>query len=350
MNNGRLQKMSTPSYSEIEGKARAKNIPLYAHVDLTYRCNLTCTHCYMATDSLAKELSTGECKNMLEQLAELGTLYLALSGGEILVRRDFFEVAEHARKLGFVLRLFTNGALITAEIAQKIAALQPLVVEISVYGGIKHTHDAITGSPGSLERTMRGVKLLREKGLRILLKTPIMASTLGQVQSVEDIAGEVGALFRTDSVIMPKTDGSKGPLDLRIDDDDLNTVFSEINRDWRLHNPDCNATICNAGKSVMTISPYGDVFACLRIRNSAGNLRTRSLAKIWRDSEVLHGLREMTLSKLTTCSTCRDIEFCSPCPGLALLEHGDLHEPAQECCRQADARKRASEQGFLQLL
>ena len=82
----------TSSYIEIERMAAALNIPLYAHVELTYTCNFRCIHCYLHTNTDRKELSTKQIIQILDQLAEQGTLYLALTGGEILYRKDFYEI------------------------------------------------------------------------------------------------------------------------------------------------------------------------------------------------------------------------------------------------------------------
>ena len=106
------------------------------------------------------ELTTAECLHVVDQLADLGVFNLALSGGEILVRRDLFEIAEYARSKRFLLRLFTNGTLIKPANADRIAALHPFAVEISVYGADAATHDAITQCPGSFAATLRALHLL----------------------------------------------------------------------------------------------------------------------------------------------------------------------------------------------
>jgi MoaA/NifB/PqqE/SkfB family radical SAM enzyme len=111
----------------MQERAARKKIPFSCHFDLTYRCNLNCVHCYLVK----------------EDRPELGTLYLSFSGGEIFTREDFFEIAEYARKLHFALRLLTNGTLIDEESADRVAALNPDLVAISIYSATPEIHDEI---------------------------------------------------------------------------------------------------------------------------------------------------------------------------------------------------------------
>ncbi|MFQ5768905.1 MAG: radical SAM protein [bacterium] len=330
---------TTKSYGEIERKASAKNIPLYAHLELTYMCNLKCVHCYLAHSIQQEELSTDEMKHVIDQLAELGTLYLSLTGGEILCRNDFFEIAEYARAKNFALRLFTNATLITPDIARQIQKICPLFVEISLYGISPEVHDSITQVPGSHSRTIDAIHLLKEKGINLLIKTVVMRLNFAEVLAVKNFTNKMGAIFRADPVISPKLDGATEPLNLRIDDDELLGLFREINNDWKLNHPDPDSPLCNAGKSVLAINPNGEVFPCLRISNKAGAIKKQPLNHIWKSSEVMKKVRELTLTKLKSCVSCDDMMYCNPCPGLALLEHGELDTPAMESCRQAGIRK-----------
>src|SRR6266851_10317711 len=108
--------------SEMAAKALKLNIPLSAHLDLTYRCNERCIHCYLDHDDHG-EMTTAEIKGLLDQMAEAGVFYLTISGGEILMRRDFFEILEHARLRTFCIKLKTNGVMIRAKEAKRLRAL-----------------------------------------------------------------------------------------------------------------------------------------------------------------------------------------------------------------------------------
>ena len=96
---------------ELVGKALDLRVPLSAHLDITYRCNEQCEHCYLDHEDHG-EMSTAEIKNLLRQLADAQVFFLTLSGGEALMRRDCFEIIEYARSLMFNVKLKTNAVLI----------------------------------------------------------------------------------------------------------------------------------------------------------------------------------------------------------------------------------------------
>ena len=133
--------------AEMAAKALKLNIPLSVQLDLTYRCNERCVHCYLDHDDHG-EMTTAEIKNLLDQMADAGVFYLTVSGGEIMMRRDFFEILEHARLRTFCIKLKTNGILIRKKEAQRFRELGVESVQISIYSHRPQVHDAITKMPG----------------------------------------------------------------------------------------------------------------------------------------------------------------------------------------------------------
>ena len=107
---------------EMAGKALQRNIPLSVQLDLTYRCNERCIHCYLDHHDHG-EMTTAEIKDLLDQMADAGVFYLTLSGGEILMRKDFFDILEHARLRTFCIKLKTNGVLVRKQEADRIKSL-----------------------------------------------------------------------------------------------------------------------------------------------------------------------------------------------------------------------------------
>ena len=139
---------------EMSDKAQRLGIPLAVQLDLTYRCNERCVHCYLDHDDHG-EMNTSEIKELLEQMAEAGVFFLTLSGGEIMMRRDFFEIVEYARQLSFCVKLKTNAVMVRQREADRIQELALDSVQISVYSHRDEVHDAITKLPGSLQRRSR---------------------------------------------------------------------------------------------------------------------------------------------------------------------------------------------------
>src|ERR1700742_4611140 len=127
--------------------------PLAAMLELSDRCNEVCVHSYQVQGQKG-ELSTGEWRRVLDDLAEAGVLMLTLSGGEVTLRKDFLEILAYARARAFAVRLFTNGMTMTRELAAKIAAQHVVDVEISLYSPRAEGHDFVTGVPGSFDKTV----------------------------------------------------------------------------------------------------------------------------------------------------------------------------------------------------
>jgi radical SAM protein with 4Fe4S-binding SPASM domain len=299
-------------------------IPFRVLWELTYRCNERCRHCYIVDREGQGELDTGEAYRVLDELAEAGTLFVTFTGGEALLREDFFDIAGYARKKGFAFRLLTNGILITPEVADRLSALRPLAVEISIYSTRPEIHDAVTRVPGSHERSVRALQLLHERGVPVRVKSPLMERTVGQFDELRALAEELGGRFTYDTTLVPADDGSKGPLDEAMRAETLRRFYMEHLDTWPPIEPKPESRPCNSGTNIAAIDPYGNVHPCVQLRMVAGNLREQSFPHIWRDSPVMHRMRELTFDALHDCRDCELVPFCVRCPGVALLETGDL--------------------------
>ena len=333
-------------YRQIIAKTAKQHQLFSVHWELTYRCNLRCTHCYVVKPgdpgfcAPGPELSTEECKDIIDQLADESTLNITFSGGEPLIRHEFFEIAQYARNKCFAVRILTNGTLITPEIADKIAALYPVSVEMSVYGAQAQTHNDITLVPGSFGRTMRAFQLLGERGVRTYVKMLLMKENIGEFDDVRALAEEFGAIFRYDITVTPKDDGGVLPVCHRLSDKNLLWLFrQEITDEWEPRQLKEDDHVCMSGLNYICINPYGEVFPCVQIRTPAGNLRAESLEEIWRESPNLQRMRSITWSDFKACTACKYHGSCVYCMGIALLQEGDLFKPPSVACRQARLRQ-----------
>jgi radical SAM protein with 4Fe4S-binding SPASM domain len=340
-------------YEQFVAQSGKAHRLLSAHWELTYRCNEKCTHCYLdvfAPNAVVPgELTTEECLRIMDELAELGVLNLTFSGGEVLTRRDFFQLAEYARAKRFLLRIMTNGILIKPAVADRIAALNPYAVEMSVYSTKPEVHEKITRVPRSLELTLRAMRLLHERGIRTVMKTPLMRENVREIHALRALAQELGAQFRYDTTITPKDSGSLSPLQHRITYEDLVWLFREEFQPGMFQKRELGpeARTCGITQFAIVIDPYGTVFPCIQTRVAAGNVRERSIREIWQGSHVWQDLN-LTLSELPVCRTCELRNICTRCHGIALVEDGDVRAPATVNCREALARRQVLiEQGVL---
>src|SRR5215470_10835227 len=176
---------------EMNAKAEALGIPLNVHIDVTYRCNERCVHCYLDHDDKG-EMSTQEIKDVLDQLAEAGVFFLVFSGGEVFMRRDFLELVEYARKLLFNVKVKTNGVMIHEAEARRMRELGVEQVQLSVYSHRPEIHDAITKLPGSLKRTVAGIRLLKSHGLKVVVANVLMTVNRQDERGTRALAKQLG--------------------------------------------------------------------------------------------------------------------------------------------------------------
>jgi radical SAM protein with 4Fe4S-binding SPASM domain len=331
---------------EMNQKALELGIPLDVHLDVTYRYNERCVHCYLDHDDHG-ELTTGEIKGLLQQLAEAGVFFLSFSGGEVFMRRDFLELVEYARRLQFNVKVKTNAVMIRESEARKLRELGVEQVQVSVYSHRPEIHDAITKLPGSLKRTVAGIRLLKSNGLKVVVANVLMTANRFDHSGVQALAQELGAVYSLDPTITPKMDGDHSILNLRISSDDLNAVFhnrnlvGDVEEFCRPPTPadedELDSYPCSAGHTACYISPYGDVFPCVQFPLPSGNIRRQKFMDIWRNSTTLNEVRAIRLKDLPVCSGCAHAGSCTRCPGLAYME-GNMRGPSSADCEKSFQR------------
>jgi radical SAM protein with 4Fe4S-binding SPASM domain len=331
--------------SALTSRAEQRNIPFSALVELTGRCNLDCAHCYLDIAHPPDEMSTAQAFQVIDQLQRAGTLFLTLTGGEIFLRRDTLEIAAYARRRGMALRLFTNATRVTRELAEEIARLKPLSVEVSIYGTHAAAHDTVTKRRSTLRRTLRGVVRLRRAGVRVGLKAPLMSSVTGEVDRLFALADRLGAPIVFDPYITPRHDYGDAPLAVRADEEALARALAHPRLGLvgstlpRPHSPE--DIPCALARRTVKVSPTGDVYPCPTYPTAIGNLFERSLAEIWSGGELLDRLRALRVGDLEgDCHGCQQSGYCSRCTAVALLEHGRELGPSRESCRVAGAKER----------
>src|SRR5260370_1075416 len=258
---------------EMNAKAVRLGIPLSVQLDLTYRCNERCVHCYLDHDDHG-EMTTAEIKELLDQMADAGVFYLTISGGELLMRRDFFEILEHARTRTFCVKLKTNGVLIRAKEAARLRELGVESVQISIYSHRPDVHDAITKMPGSLRKSIEAVRLLRKHGLHVTLANVLMVQNAQDYRGVRALGVELDAKVTIDPTITPMMDGDRSILKLNVDQAALREVFRNEDLVGNVEEfcappqgvdeDALDMLPCTAGHPASYVSPYGHLYPSLR--------------------------------------------------------------------------------------
>jgi radical SAM protein with 4Fe4S-binding SPASM domain len=331
---------------EMTEKAQRLNIPFNVQLDLTYRCNERCVHCYLDHDDHG-EMTTAEIKHLMDEMAEAGVFILTLSGGEIFLRKDFFELLEHARRLMFCVKLKTNALMIREREAARIRDLGVESVQISIYSHRPEVHDGITLIPGSLKRSIDAIRFLKSQGLRVIIANVLMRQNMQDYPGVRALAEEMGVECTLDPTITPMMDGNRSILDLGVDQGTLRQVFrdtalvGDADEFCAIPAPagesELESTPCSAGHTACYVSPYGEVFPCVQFPLPTGNVRQQRFVDIWRDSDRMKEVRSIRLKDLTTCPSCTHAGTCTRCPGLAYLE-GNMRGPSSQDCEKSFAR------------
>ncbi|HKA89492.1 MAG TPA: radical SAM protein [Haliangiales bacterium] len=309
--------------------------PASVTFQVTDRCNYGCVHCY-ETHGDADELSFAEIDRILGELADEGTLFLVLTGGEFFMRRDAEDILRAARRRRFAVKLLTTGWFVNDARADLIAELGSIQVDMSFYSGDPHVHDHITQIRGSWQRTLDAAERLRLRRVPVVLKSPLMAMNADGIDGVQRVAERLGCHVQLDPKVTTREDGDVGPLRHRPSDEAVRGYYERAYVDGEAPPPKgLDVTPCRAGQDVCGITPQGLVTACHTIPIYGGDLRRQSFREIWRGSPEIQRLRELTWRRIEECNACDLRPYCGRCHAMAYLEDGKLDGPSREACRHA---------------
>ena len=325
-------------------------VPMSALFELTFVCNHACSFCYNCPTG-QREMNTAEVLDALRKLAEFNILYLTLSGGEPLVRKDFFEIARSARELGFALRIYTNGYLLDEAMATRSKEVaNPVEMEISIHGAKPETHDRLTCVPGSFAKICSAVRFLRAEGIKVNLKCPVTRDNQAEVLDLERLAGELGARMQFDTVITPRDDGDKDPLRLMATDEFLEAFWTDDAYRTARKEPvplprhdGPGEAVCGTARSSFAIDPYGNIYPCVQLRRKAGNIKElASLRDMWRTSPVLIEVRRQAVEiAQETLKVAKNGDQCGFCMGVAEVQLGDPKALYPQIAKNAEYRAKA---------
>jgi radical SAM protein with 4Fe4S-binding SPASM domain len=296
-----------------------------------------------------RELSKEEYVALLDDLADMGVLWLLFTGGEIFARKDFLEIYTYAKNKGFLITLFTNGILINEKIADYLREYPPFAIEITLYGRTKETYEALTAMPGSYERCMRGIRLLLDRGLPLKLKTVATSINKHEVLAMRQFAEqELGVEFKFDSLINPRIDCSSAPLGVRLLPEDVVALdlywpktaqAHRINLQQELQAPvPPRDTVysCGGGVKSFAIDPYGHMSICVISHQETYDIRSGSVREGW--EHFLLKVRAKPRTRPSKCTACRIRAVCSMCAANGELENGDPESPVDFLCEVAHLR------------
>ncbi|SHF24123.1 radical SAM additional 4Fe4S-binding SPASM domain-containing protein [Marinitoga hydrogenitolerans DSM 16785] len=345
--------------------------PIFVCWDVTYRCNLNCLHCCFGdsnnNNNVNKELTTLEAKKLFDELSDLKIISFQFAGGEPMIRKDFFELAEYVCKKNIITTVATNGLYIDKYAAKKMKNIGINGVQISLDGINEEQHEFIRGE-NTFSRTIEAIQHL------INAKIPVSVATLVHKKNVEDLYTLINFL------------NSIGVKNMRLQFlllqgnavDNLGELFVELNKIKEIIDRVYNHSLvrqkkfnlilpcfvpsligqkvfntnkssflinnCGAGTCNVNINPFGDVTACGILTDEkwiCGNIRENSLKTIWNKSKGFSIWRQVIELK-GKCSSCDLLDDCrGGCRASAYLTTGDIKASDPLCWRGVEANETA---------
>lgn len=320
--------------------------------NLTRKCNLRCPHCYMEGGRPAEnELTTAECLALLDEMQALGTEMLILTGGEPLLRKDIYDIAQHASSLGLWVVMGTNGVLVTDEVAQRMVECGVKGVGISIDSLDPEKHNSFRGGPDAWKYSVRALDICRAHGLQVLVQSTVMEMNYDEVPRLLAFAREKGA-WAFNLYFLVQTGRGQQMNDLSAErTETMLASLVDVQDQVRpmLVRSKCAPHFkriayekgqgglesggCMAGTQYCRITPGGDVTPCPYMTAVAGNVRQQSFSEIWRSSPVLQQLRDVQQLK-GRCGACEFKELCGGCRCRAYAAYGDYLQEDPACTYQ----------------
>jgi mycofactocin radical SAM maturase len=323
--------------------------PICLTWELTYACNLSCVHCLSSSGRRdPRELSTDECKAVIDELERMQVFYVNIGGGEPTVRPDFWELVDYATEHHVGVKFSTNGIKIDQNRAEQLARSDYVDVQISLDGATAEVNDAVRGK-GSFDTALRAMQNLADAGFTGFKISVVMTrQNVGQLDSFKAIADRFDAQLRI-TRLRPSGRGA----DVW---DDLHPTAAQQRElyDWLVAHGEGVLTgdsffhlsafgealpglnLCGAGRVVCLIDPVGDVYACpfaIHENFLAGNVRgDRGFAAVWRESELFLDLRRPQTGG--ACHSCSAYDSCrGGCMAAKFFTGLPLDGPDPECVK-----------------
>jgi radical SAM protein with 4Fe4S-binding SPASM domain len=339
-------------------------------IELTERCNNQCVHCYnnqpVADGAvISRELDTAAWKEILQQAADLGALTVKFTGGEPLLRDDFKELYIFARRLGMKVQLFTNGRLITPQLAALLSHMPPLEkVEVTLYGTTPESYEAVSRVEGSFKQALRGIELLKQELVPFIVKGVVLPQNREDLPRLDNFCQSVHGMDTLPAITMFLEKRARRDCDqcnrrietMRPDPQQLvqHIVqrYPQAPGEWRqlVENgqrpPGPGLFQCGAGTSV-SVDAYGSAQPCLSLRTPelCFDLAQGSTEEALRHFKKLETYEAKHPEYIERCSHCFLKSLCEQCPARSWSEHGNLDQPVDYLCRLTHAQ--AVEAGIL---
>lgn len=323
--------------SELEMWAKIRRVPLHVVYELTPLCNLRCPMCYVRLDHRAmlqqgKLHSAEEWLEIGRQSAEMGTLFVTLSGGEPLLHPGFWEIYNGLTEMGMMVTIFTNGCLIDEAVIERFKANPPYEIKVSIYGASDETYETMCGVKDGFTRVSRAIDLLKEAELNFYCTSTAVRENVHDLEAMYRFAYEKGVkFFHTSAVALSARGALSDPLSSR-------TTARE--EGWSLKTLETQKHPCDLAPFAYC-GAYGiNYFMTWHWHLSYCAFAPKPYAQVG-DPVDLASAWEKLLEQTDKirvpeeCVSCEHGEFCKRCPGLLASESGDPEKVCETFCETA---------------
>lgn len=308
---------------ELYDCAHDDRILLSLTIELNTICNEKCIHCYIPSHSKVG-LPFEKITSIIEEFREMGGLNLTLTGGEIFLRKDIFEIIAFARNLNLRVFLLTNGTLITESDIIKLKSLYISELSISVYSLDAKIHDYITGTESSLSKTLDTIDLAIDMGISVTVKTPLMDINKYAYRELADYCSKRKINYVASCIIFSKSDGDSSVKKNSINKKDYGIIAKEIEQYEPVGRRNQYKEACGSLKYTLAVDASGNVYPCNSFYYRIGNVFDNTIEELWSSTELIK-IQSIRKDELSECLNCYYKEKCYRCPGLAHLEDNSIY-------------------------
>ncbi len=340
--------------------------------ELSSRCNERCIHCYIPNKKKDHgfDMPLAKVKSVLDEFAEMGGIFVTLSGGEAFLHKDLMEIVRYCREKDLGISILSNLINLKDNDISLLKEANVSLIQTSLYSMHAAEHDAITTVPGSFEKTKRSIEKLVAADIPVQISCPLMKANYKHYDEVLEYAKSLKIKAQTDYIIMARANLDKDNLANRLSLEETEVVLRQImehdidyriemmkkrplsveiafNRERYLAQP-----VCGVGYDNCCIAANGDVYPCAGWQGYVlGNIYKQSLKELWEDSEKIKGLRKITNASFPQCIDCEARDFCAMCLVRNFNENdGDMFKVAKHFCDVAFLNKRLVEEYELRYL
>lgn len=324
--------------SELSVWAKIKKFPLNATFELTPLCNLRCPMCYVRLDNCRMAQQNGRIHSAKEWVefgrksAEMGTLFVTLTGGEPLLHPEFWDIYNGLTEQGLLVSIYTNGCLIDEEAVEKFKANPPHNMKISIYGASDETYEKMCGVKDGFTRVSHAIDLLKETDLNFFCTTTVVRENMRDLGALYEFAYQKGIkYFHSMAVTLSARGAISDPLHSRTTVEEAGWTLKGLEQEK--HPVDLRPFAhCGGYGTCYFMSWHWHMGFCgFADKPYAQVDETVDVSSAW--VELLKLTDQITTPK--ECATCEDAEFCSRCPGQLCAESGDPGKVSETFCEKA---------------